>query len=159
MSAKSLKEINDLSCRFWNRERALLGRRMADKPIRETAFATICTEIIKAVPIFYRTSLNQALNDAELAKSRFLSEQARKGGNAKKTDKLQLLIEQIVAQRRPITVRQLENELRARQSIGAIEEIDEMRIWFTNHNGQSKTATLSGLKDRLSRARTKLRSR
>jgi hypothetical protein len=46
----------------------------------------------------------------------------------------------------------------AHQHGGVIEDIDEEDIWYVNNRGQSKRAPVSGLKDRLTRARKFLRS-
>ena len=88
-----------------------------------------------------------------------MSQHARKGGLARKTDVLQELIERIVRRNLAITVRALESQLREHQGIEPIQDFSNGTISFTNHDGRTKDAELSGLKDRLSRAKKKIGSR
>jgi hypothetical protein len=159
MAKMTLTEYNARNRQFWDDQQTLLARRMANVAIREPALAVLQAEIVKRLPIRFQTSIYQALEAAEQIGTRFLTEQSRKGGGAKKTDTLQLLIEKIVQRRPAITLRQLEAELEAHQGIDTIEDIADGTISFTNHNGSSKDAPLTGLKDRLSRAKKKMRSR
>lgn len=79
----------------------------------------------------------------------------RKGGRASKTDPLQKLIVRVVRQRPFITAKELESYLEAHQDADPIIEICGGIIRFWNHDGSEKSAPLSGLKDRLSRAKKK----
>jgi hypothetical protein len=72
---------------------------------------------------------------------------------------LQSLIEKIVGERPRITARQLEEKLRSYQGLGIIADIDEEVISFANKDDRLKDAKVSGLKDRLSRAKAKVKSR
>jgi hypothetical protein len=111
------------------------------------------------MPLRHRATLERALEDAERIGQRFLLQQARKGGRAAKTDALQSLIERIVARRPSISAEQLLEALRDHERIRPIQDIVAGVIEFTDHNGASKSAPISGLKDRLSRAKKKIRSR
>ena len=132
---------------------------MADEAIREIAFEAIATETRKGLPIYYQKSICEALADADRARKRFMSQHARKGGLAGKTDALQELIEQIVRRNSAITVRALEARLIELQGIEPIQDFSNGTISFTNRDGRTKDAALSGLKDRLSRAKKKVGSR
>lgn len=158
MTVTSLSEFNRTSREFWQRENQLLEKRMANPLVRETAHDRIEAELTIGLPVFFQTSLYKALEDAERAGQRFLSEHARKGGRAPKGDNLQKLIDRIVQKSPHITAPQLEAKLRVMQVSDCIQEIDERTIWFTVSEDRTKTAKISGLKDRLSRAK-KARSR
>ena len=89
---------------------------------------------------------------------------SRKGGRAHKCDALQDLIREIVLGQPHITAGQLLRVLRGSPGAGVVVSIDEesdvlageaRMIHFVDDNGTSKTASISGLKDRLSRAKKK----
>ncbi|MGD0421084.1 MAG: hypothetical protein ABSA68_16125 [Xanthobacteraceae bacterium] len=154
----TLKEFSESHQRFWEDQHLLLTQRMADVAVREAAFGAMRAEQVRGLPVYYQSSIYKALEDAERVRTRSLAEHSRKGGNAKKTDALQGLIESVAEKRPLITVKELERELRARQNIEIIEDIDDRVICFANGD-KLKEAKLSGLKDRLSRAKKKLQSR
>ena len=131
---------------------------MASSASLDAALDLLRAEQIEGVPIRHQTSLYKALEDAERTGKRFVMEHASKGGKAKKSDALQLLIEKIVVREPSISARQLENQLETYQGIDIIEDIEDGSIWFTNGDSL-KEAKLSGLKDRLLRAKRKLQSR
>jgi hypothetical protein len=155
---QSLSGINEANAKFWHNQRQRAQERLTDGPVRETALEALHAEQLRQVPLFHRVSLEQALDDAERIGRRFLTAQARKGGTASKTDALQQLIEKIVAERQNISLVELTKKLEMCRIADTIEDIDEDTISFLS-NGHSKQARLTGLKDRLSRARKKHRSR
>lgn len=154
----TLEGINECNRRFWDDQNLLLRRRMASSATLNAALDLLRAEQIEGVPIRHQTSLYKALEDAERTGKRFLMEHASKGGKAKKSDALQLLIEKIVKREPSISVRQLESQLEAYQGIDIIDDIEDGSIWFTNGDSL-KEAKVSGLKDRLLRAKRKLQSR
>jgi hypothetical protein len=154
-----IEEINQMNAEFWAAQKVLLRERMADEAIRQTAFEAIATETVKGLPLFYQKSIYEALADADRARKRFMSQHARRGGLAGKTDVLQDLIEQIVRRNPAITVRALEARLSEHQGIEPIQDFSDGTISFTNRGDRTKYAALSGLKDRLSRAKRKVGSR
>jgi hypothetical protein len=118
------------------------------------------------VPMKYRLTLELALANAERQllkaerlKDWFLQQQGRIGGRATKADTLHEIINNIVQQRPDITERELLGWLKKQQGLGIIQDLDERAIWFTTKDGRSKSAAISGLKDRLSRAKGRLLSR
>jgi hypothetical protein len=155
----TIKEINQLNMEFWADQDALLKERMADAAIRVTALEAMEAETLKGLPLYYQKSIYEALADADRARRRFMSQHARKGGLAGKTDTLQELIERIVERNSPITLRALEAQLREHRGIEPIQDFSKGTISFTKHDGRTKDAALSGLKDRLSRAKKKIGSR
>jgi hypothetical protein len=158
-SIQTLRGINEANSRFWRERHCLFDKRMANDPIRETASEAWQAQRDRAVPLACQFSFEKALEDAERAGQRFLAHQARKGGTAHKSDALQILIHEIVTHRPHISAKKLLEALKARQHLSPIDDIGEDAIHFNNHDGRSKEATISGLKDRLNRAKKKLNSR
>ena len=155
----AIAALNRRNKDFWQDEKCQMDRRMADDAVRECALEVIYGELCRRLPTHYQSSIESALADAERAKHRFLSQQARMGGKAGKADRLNELIREIVQRRPTVTAPELLELLHGRKGAGTIEDIDEEAIWFTTRDGGSKRATISGLKDRLSRAKRDLNSR
>jgi len=141
---------------------------MSDDAIFNLAMKDMRSEIARAVPVRSQKSFEQALEDAEGARSIVQSAFSRRGGKMPKSDALQDLIREVAFWDPGITVRQLLRELMRRQGEGVVVSIEGKcqtlagegrRIHFEDHNGTSKTAPVSGLKDRLSRAKKKITSR
>jgi hypothetical protein len=151
-------EMNKKATAFWAIETARMEKRMADRVLRDLAFATLNAEWIKGTPARYQTTLESALFDAENNRNVFSKDFSQKGGKAKKTDTLQDLILTFVGETRRISLKSLEKKIRAEERHGTIEEVTDGKIHFIDHNGRSKSAPLSGLKHRLSRARKKLQN-
>ena len=156
---------------FWAAQATRRSAQMADVGLRKAAFRILEDEQ-ERVPIHNRLTLEQALDDAEKYRvilapaapnrrdGQTAAEIGRKGGRAKRSDPLQDLIIKIVADKPQITVRQLMDELRAYSEIrDVVEDIDEKSIHFLDRQDRPKTASISGLKDRLTRARKSLQSR
>jgi hypothetical protein len=158
-SRQTLKQINQANRGFWNKQRELLPQRLADDALRQSAFEIMQAEQTRGYPAKHQMSLYQALDEGDQSDRRSLTRLSRKGGKARKTDALQKLIIQI-AQRHPsITAPELLSKLKSQQGIEPIVEVDVLIINFKNHNGTYKDASITGLKDRLSRAKAILRSR
>jgi hypothetical protein len=157
MRLRTLADINRRNDEFWAPRNALLRRACSNDEVRELAVEILQHPGLQVLPpyVFYYP----AFELAEKALQRFASALARKGGRAAKRDSLQRLIERIVRDNPAITECQLLAEFRSRQ-IGrdVIDDIDEQDISFF-HCGRTKVAPLSGLKDRLSRAKKQIRSR
>lgn len=166
----ALVEFNRRNREFWAHQKILMGRRMADRAILETAVESVESEAKRQIAIRSQKSFEEALQDAERAKQRFIGQQARLGGKAAKADSLQKIITDIVRQSPEIAVTQLLLELRKHQGGGIIDEVDGTRIYFRqtgtvamSGGGKvvgmkviSASAPISGLKHRLTRARKKV---
>jgi hypothetical protein len=157
-------EINDRNKQFWMSATAKAERRMADPGILQLALMDI--ESYSAfLPVYYQKSFEKALRDADLAINHDLITNSihrrfsHRGGLATKTDALQQIILKIVEKKPSITQPELVEQLRAHQHDGVIDDIGDADISFRTHTGKLKTAPLSGLKDRLSRAKKAIRSR
>jgi hypothetical protein len=72
--------------------------RMTDRDVLQTAVETIESETKRQVPLRNQKSFEEALQDADKAKQRFIRQQAQLGGKAAKADSLQQIIISIVRQ-------------------------------------------------------------
>lgn len=124
-------------------------------------------EILRGVPVKSRKSLEQALADAAGAKDVFHADLSRMGGRAHKSDALQDLILELVGEDQDITESELLDKLKGEAGAGVVTSIDapsELRsgdiqcIHFVNDDEKPKRASVYGLKDRLSRAKIKIKN-
>jgi hypothetical protein len=162
MTQLTITELNERNRWFWEGQNALRDRRMADQMIRETAYARAASELAR-VPIRHLASIEKLLEEAEGDKQRFLSLQGRRGGQAKGPDALGQAILDLVRKEPGMTVAELQGILTRERFPRLIEDVEDETIWFVqpdgSKDGQSKKAPISGLKDRLSRAKKTLKSR
>mgnify|MGYP001443759696 FL=1 len=86
------------------------------------------------------------------------SYRGRKIGRKPRIDKLQERILEIVKIKPEITEKNLLLELENEKNLGVIEDVDDEAITFIDKKGKSKTAPITGLKDRLSGAKKRLKS-
>jgi hypothetical protein len=153
------KEINEINREFWARQNVLMEQRMADDAVRQVALARVESECSRGVPINKQVSLVAALEEAETNRGIFLSQLARKGGRAQKLDALQELIVGYVRRISDITEPKLQDMLTRDRHPAVISDIVDGKIEFNDRNGRAKSAPISGLKDRLYRAKKMVRSR
>jgi hypothetical protein len=158
-----ISEINELNHRYWEEQNTLRDRRIANEAIRESAFARLSDEQARGIPVYYQAPIEKLLEDAEREKERFLSQRSRKGGQAQKSDALRQAILDLVRRDLDITEAKLKDTLTRERFPDLIEDVDEEKIWFVQLDGsgrrRSKSALISGLKHRLSRAKKTLKSR
>ena len=158
----SISEINERNQRFWENENMLSERRIKDPAIREVALRRLADEPLRGVPAYCQTTLEASLADAEYEKQRFLSQQGRNGGQVKKSDALQQAISDLVRRDPNVTASELENML-TKERFPLIVDLEDGKIYFTQPDGSTdgrlKVTPISGLKDRLSRAKKILKSR
>jgi hypothetical protein len=156
---RTLRSINEANSRFWRDWRAQLDRRMNDEAISATASDLWQAQQRRSVPLDNQFPFETALEDAERLGQRFLRRLARQGGAARKAVSLQILIENVVERDPNISRDQLLRNLEAQQHVSVIQDIDEETIYFTTNSGRPKHCSISGLKDRLSRAKKTVGSR
>ena len=141
----------------------LSERRIKDPAIREVALRRLADEQLRGVPTYYQTTLEASLVDTEYEKQRFLSQQGRNGGQVKKSDALQQAISDLVRRDPNVTASELENMLTREKFPQLIADVEDGRIHFIQPDGLTdgrlKVTPISGLKDRLSRAKKILKSR
>ena len=104
----------------------------------------------------YAPCIYSIFEEGDYYLQRFRTALARRAGGASKTDPLQVLIEDIVRHEPSIKRTELEQRLGDHLHLSPIEDIDEGGIWFAYSDGRTKRAPLTGLKDRLSRAKKKI---
>jgi hypothetical protein len=163
----TLGAFNVWNERFWAKQARLTERRIGDPMSYEAAKRDMDSEAIR-VAIRERKSLDQALADAEetvkavrkaarkiviTAERELRRSICRSGGLARKTDALQLLIQRCVRETPETNQRGLLHQLKREQGGGTITAIDEKEIQFRTSKGKLKSAPVSGLKDRLHRAK------
>jgi hypothetical protein len=153
----ALVEINRRNATFWEGQRDLRDRRMADPAILATAIADISSELARGVHILAQKLFETALADAEATKRRFSSQRGRDAGRTRKADPLQVLIEAAVRRKPKLTEMELRQHLENHAGIEPIQEVTRESIFVTKPNDATKKVPLSGLKHRLSRAKGKLK--
>jgi hypothetical protein len=149
----SLSEINQQNQEFWATESALTHIRICDETLYKMALRDMERDAAKFA-FRERQSLDAALAHAE-KKRDVLRALAPVGGSAAKTDNLNVFIHQCVQGKAAISERELYHEIKKQVGRGVIVSIDNHKIVFINYNQKLKTALVSGLKDRLFRARLK----
>ncbi len=154
-------ELADTYRKFWAEQQHIAERRIEIPDVLELALGAMAAEMQRRLPLAWQVSLFDALQDAEAAKRGILFKQSQRAGSVNKTDALEAFIIEAVRTDPSIALPQLLDRLQREQQPGGwLEDIDEAEgtIWFRNAAGRSKTAQISGLKDRLSRAKKKVRS-
>jgi hypothetical protein len=162
----ALKELNERNTIFWRLQSELTLKQLSNETIFNLAKNDMDSEVTRGVPLRSRKTLGQALADVVGARKVFQAAFSRKGGRARKSDALQDLIAEIVSRRPAITVGQLLWELEGASGAGIVTRIESQaevragearRIHFMNYDERPKTASVSGLKYRLLRAKRKIR--
>jgi hypothetical protein len=164
----ALEQINESHRQFWSEQSKLMDERISDETTFKLALDDMRSETMRQVPVKSQKSLEQALADAAMARSTVQRGFSRKGGGAHKSDALQDLILEIVHETPRITAGRLARVLGGSRGAGVIVSIDKepdiladepRMIHFVDDNGTLKTASLSGLKDRLFRPTREIASR
>ena len=157
VNAWALKQ-NAIHIEFWKRKMPDIERKLQDPILFDEAVRRNEKYCAMQVPARYQCSLEYNVEDAADFRKRILADQASKGGKAPKGDALQGRIESLVARNPYITAKALLNQLHTECPGDLIEEIVDGDIAFKENDGTSKKASITGLKDRLSRAKKKMKS-
>ena len=152
-------EMNLRHREFWASETRAFERRWADPQLREMAFEDMDSEISRGVPVYSQKPLEFCVFEAERRRTRIRSSDGGRGGRPRRGDPLQEQISDIVRPCPKISEKELLDRLRSRQVCGVIEDVDDEDVYYVDARGVGKKAPISGLKDRLSRARKSLSSR
>jgi hypothetical protein len=155
----SVAALNELHRKHWSEQSKLMERRISDPLLYKSAMETLTREESKGIELKRRESLESALEMAEKNRIRFASIHSRLGGKAPKADALQKLIRQAVLANEKITEKELLKFLKTQDGEGVIDRIDEKSIHFVTKGKILKSAPISGLKDRLTRAKKEINSR
>jgi len=172
----SPSEINRRNAIFWADQTRLRDGRLCDPALAAAALETLRDEELREVPIRSRMTLEASLDRAEKqqqlfgarsriefeAANKVLAENGRKGGSApRRLDPLQRLINELVEKKPSTTENDLLKALQRRLDAvkGPFFSIGRSFIEYDDGSGCIKSVPISGLKDRLSRARKRIRSR
>ena len=167
MTTATAATLNERNARFWAEQKILLEQRISDPGLYDLAKRDMDFEAARGVPVKQLKTLEQALADAAYGKAMFHSQLSIKGGRAPKSDSLQELIQNCAHENPKISQRELWHRLKKEIGKGIIVSIDAespcedgsvRKIHFMSSDGKVKTALVSGLKNRLSRAKAKLLS-
>ncbi len=154
-----LRRLNERNQQFWLEQSELFSKQFSIETVRTRALEILRKEAPR-VPLKNRQTLESAADDAYQEQSRFRREFSQKGGQAIKEDFLSRLIQELVLAQPNLSQRQLFHKLRQLESEGNVKLApDGKTITFFYGNGKSKTIPVSGLKDRLFRAKKKRDSR
>jgi hypothetical protein len=171
--SEAFRKLREVQRTFWAGQSALLLERVSDARLCMKAMAAVEADAMLNRPVGFRRPLEQILADAAQTvdqeeqegkqKRAILTEFSRKGGRAKKADVLQRFIEAIVARKPNIKEPDLLQELKSEEYSAEISVVDDpeiekdpKEISFVN-NRRQKYVPLSALKDRLCRARKKMK--
>ncbi len=162
---QALREANERNREFWLEQSGLREQRVADEDVFCVAMNDLRSEVSRHVSSYSQKSFEKALEIAADSKVRFERNAAksfqsafsRKGGRAPKTDALQKLILETAGKNPSITEKDLLADFENRKLGPVIVDIDyELGTIDFNNDGQTKSARISGLKDRLFRAKKKI---
>lgn len=149
-------EINRQNAEFWAKQQARTEELMANPELADAAYKEIQDEQLRKVPVYWQRPLERVLEKLVALGAKLQSAQARKSRRLRGPDPLTEHIEAIVRRRPNITEEGLFDALEAEAGISElIVEIDGKSIIYENRHGHLKKASISGLKDRLSRAKQK----
>jgi hypothetical protein len=140
----TLSKLNDKHQRFWSERDTFLEQRMG---YFELAYQLKFDE--SWLPIYYRPSLERMLERAEEVTKVCHKLFSKKGARAAKPDPLHRLIFEKVERDPTISEPDLLRQLKGCKGISPIQEITEEEIILDT----GKVVPLTGLKDRLSRAK------
>ncbi len=158
-------EMNKRNAIFWRTQSALVLERLSHEALFKLAQNDMNSEAEREVSVRSRKTLEKALADAADARNVIQADFSRKGGKAHKSNALQDLIVDIVRRRPAITAGQLLWELQGAAGAGVVTRVESeaealagegRKIHYVDYDEQEKTASVSGLKWRLARAKRKI---
>ena len=161
-------ELNRIYAAFWEAESTKFQERMKNPVLREGAWARVKSEVTRLVTTRSLISFEEASAQEEQTaqkvedqiKQRVVSDFGRRGGSVEKVDALQSFILSVVAKKPSIGVSELLDVIRdAAGPDRPIVDTDEDSISFVGAKDRLREAPIAGLKDRLWRAKKKLKSK
>jgi hypothetical protein len=159
---RTLAGINAINQEFWRKRAENRDRQLRDEHLANEAYYDLKEQMRLQAHIRLQKSYEELLDGAEERRERALQwvrqEHGRQGGKARKPDTLQAVIQKIVERKPTIDCPTLLKLLQDKQGIGVIEDVDGEDISFTDSNGRSKSTKITSLKDRLLRAKKKIKS-
>lgn len=133
--------------------------RMQDEFIRSAVVNDVQSEIARGVPARYQQSMEELAQVNANRLKDYRRAISRRGGAARRSDVLTRIITEIVRRDPRTSVPQMLDKLSSLASVcdGPICDVTEEYVGVQLANGQIKNVPITGLKDRVSRARKSLR--
>jgi hypothetical protein len=157
--------INQRSDTFWKDNQKHMSELMEDEDVLKGACELVMLERERQVPGKNSLNFNRALEQSKKTVERLRRGQARKGGLASKTDSLQKIIMKFVLENPNMTQRKLLSSLKKQEFLelsfdnkSNVLAGDGVMIRWSSEDGRKDCAPVSGLKDRLSRAKKRMSS-
>jgi hypothetical protein len=153
-------DINNINREYWSKRDKVIEQQLRDVELVNSAVALMRSEETRSIPVYSRFTFENALDQANVVKTSTLRHQALKGGLAAKGDPLNRFIEQVMSRRPDMSCNELLQRIRDQAPLFPIESVnDEEIVVRRDPTGiDVKSVPISGLKDRHSRARRKVRS-
>jgi hypothetical protein len=159
---RPFSEINAINQEFWRKRAENRERQLRDDHLAKEAFDDLQEQTRLQGPLGLQKSYEVLLDRAEERRGRALlwvrQENGRQGGKARKPDPLQAVIQKIVEGKPTIDCPTLLKLLQNKRGLGVIEDVDGDDIWIIDAKGRSKSIKITSLKDRLHRAKNKIKS-
>jgi hypothetical protein len=155
---KTPEDLNRINTEFWAKKNTEFAKLIEQYPHDLAEAVDRANRLISAGHMHNPAFLEETSLEAQIQKAK--DRRAKNNSvHAKKprVDALQAEIEKIVSHKPTITRDELFTQLEQLKGLGIIQDIEDDLIHFSSsENEPVKTATISGLKDRLSRARKKI---
>jgi hypothetical protein len=155
-----LQALNEAGGQFWKRRQMLFEKAdewAVDLAYRRLQRADIVADRLNltgAARFHFQKSFDHYVIDIMEAESRSRSSLARRGGHARKGDRLNNCINELAKRNPSISHREVEFKIRKMITDEPwVLSMNEFKIEFENWDGKIKSAKISGLKDRISRAK------
>jgi hypothetical protein len=160
----TIQEINQANQLFWSNQQILMNLRTLDLSLLELALADLKSEHDRGVPVRAQKTIEKAFEDLENLSTLLHVRFSQKGGQKRKSDVLQDMVDGFVSENPDISEKDLLSRLKKEIGEGTIESIqseadclagEQPLISYVDENGKELKASVRGLKDRLSRAKKK----
>jgi len=147
---RTLQDLNQWNQEVWLERSQLTALHLSNLGIARVAFRDMLS--MQHLPLMFRKTYEQSVEFAAYARDCFRTDFAQKAGRASKADALQELILECVFKNPKLTEKELLGILHENKLGSIIGDIDEQFVYFRS-KGKDKQASISGLKDRLARAK------
>jgi hypothetical protein len=150
---RTLQDLNQRNQEVWFERSRLMAVHLSDIDVARVAFKDVIS--MQYLPLEFQKTYEQSVEFAAYARDCFRTGFAREAGRAAKADALQELILESVLKNPRLTEKELLRIFHENKSGSIIWDIDEQFVYFKS-KGKDKQASISGLKDRLARAKKKI---
>ena len=147
-------ELNQKNHEFWNVQTELFEACIHDDKYFKYVLSSMQRDCVRC-SVYSQKPLQLIFDETENARKFSQSQVGKRGG--KRSDALQKCIDKIVARTPDIDQHRLLWCLNALKGHGVVEDVTDTDLTFVATDGSIRDVPLSGLKDRLSRAKKKIR--